>query len=92
MKNILKILLSFIIISTNTLYATKNDYDNKIKYQTYTIENGYQVTIGSNQKLKKGKNNLSITISKNSNIVSNADVNIIFAFPSILNLHLSPLM
>jgi hypothetical protein len=58
-------------------------------HQTLTLENGYNVIVSSTKPLVNGKNDLSIKILKNDNIVKDADVNIVFQLDKIPNMEFS---
>lgn len=89
MKKILKLLLGLSILGSSTLFAMKNQIINTKHSQDLHLKNGYKAIIGSLKPLTKGKNNLAIIILKNNKFIENADVNIIFALPTLQNMEFS---
>jgi len=90
MKNILKALLLFSILTLSTLYAIQeNNNQYNEQSQKLIMKNGYNAIIASQKPLKNGKNKLSVTILKNNAVVKNADVNIIFELENASNVEFS---
>ena len=83
MKNISKIILGISLFTNGTLFAMK---EHTTPYQHLQINNEYHAILSSKKILTIGKNNLDIKILKNNNFVKNADVNIIFTSPTMLNI------
>lgn len=89
MNNILKIIVLFSLFTSTTLFAVKENNSIKKQYQNLKMENGYNAILSSEKPLTKGKNNLSIIILKNDTFVKKADVNIIFALPTMPDIEFS---
>lgn len=89
MKNIFKTLVLFSLLSSTTLFAMTDTHTLTKQHQKLTMTNGYKAVLSSDKPLKSGKNSLNITILKNDTFVKNADVNIIFALPTMPNMEFS---
>ena len=70
-------------------FALADNHTLNTHYQNLKMQDGYKVILSSKKPLKNGKNTLSIIISKNNTLIKNADVNIIFALPSMPNMEFS---
>jgi len=89
MKNILNSILICITLTFTTLFSMQEHNLTKKSYQTLTLENGYNAIVSSSKPLVNGKNDLTIKILKNNDIVKDADVNIIFQKEATPNIEFS---
>jgi len=89
MKNILKIILGISIFTNVTMHAMQEQNTNLKHKQQLIMENGYKAILSSETPLIDGENTLNIIITKNNDFVRKADVNIIFALPTIPNMEFS---
>jgi len=89
MKNIFKTLIIITLFSSTTVFAMKVNASVTKEYQKLKMKDGYRAILSSEKPLKKGKNSLNIVIFKNDTFVKNADVNIIFALPTMPNMEFS---
>jgi len=86
MKNIFKIIIVIYFFTSAILHATQEHNPNIKHKQKLLLENGYKAILSSNTSFIVGENTLNIIITKNNSFVKNADVNIIFALPTIPNM------
>ena len=89
MKYIFKLLITFGFFTNSLLFSMTHNKENNNPYQHLKMKNGYQAILSSDKPLTNGKNNIKIVILKNNTFVQNADVNIIFALPTINNMEFS---
>jgi len=89
MKNIFKTLIIITLFTSTSVMAMKDNGTVTKEYQKLKMQDGYKAILSSEKPLKTGKNTLNIIIFKNNAFVKNADVNIIFALPTMPNMEFS---